>query len=45
MMALNGSTVKTWTTSTGSTPIDQVQLGDDGARTAVVNYDDVVATR
>ena len=44
-LALNGSTVKAWTTSTGSTPIDQVQLGDDGARTAVVNYDDVVATR
>ena len=42
---LDGSTVKSWSVNTGTTAIDRVQLGDDAARTAVANYDDVVATR
>jgi hypothetical protein len=44
-LTLDGSTVKSWSVNTGTTAIDRVQLGDDAARTAVANYDDVVATR
>lgn len=44
-LALDGIAVKSWTANTGTTPIGKVQLGDDGARTAVLNYDDVIATR
>jgi hypothetical protein len=44
-LAVDGTTVNSWTTNTGGTPISRIQLGDDGARTAVLNYDDVIATR
>ncbi len=44
-LSLDGALVKSWATGTGTTPIGVVQIGEDGARTAVVNYDDVRATR
>ena len=44
-LALDGALVKSWSTGTGTTAIGRVQIGEDGARTAVLNYDDVVATR
>ena len=44
-LSLDGTLVKSWNTNTGTTSIGRIQLGDDASRTAVINYDDVVATR
>jgi alpha-tubulin suppressor-like RCC1 family protein len=41
---VNGVTLGTWNVSTGVLPVSIVQIGDNSARTATVNLDDVTVT-
>lgn len=41
---VNGATLGTWNVATGVLPVSIVQIGDNSARTATVNIDDVTVT-
>ena len=36
--------IGTWATNTGTMPLSRIQIGDNDARTATVNWDDLVVT-
>lgn len=44
-LRLNGTTLGTWATNTGTTALARIQVGDNDARTATVNWDDLVVTQ
>ena len=43
-LRLNGVTIGTWAADTGTSPLANIQVGDNDARTATVNWDDLVVT-
>ncbi|MGE3587483.1 MAG: hypothetical protein AB7L17_07145 [Ilumatobacteraceae bacterium] len=43
-LRVNGTTVGTWNTNTGTSPVARIQVGDNDPRTATVNWDDLVVT-
>ncbi|MCU1358737.1 MAG: regulator of chromosome condensation [Ilumatobacteraceae bacterium] len=43
-LRLNGTTLNTWAANTGTSPLAKIQVGDNDARTATVNWDDLVVT-
>lgn len=44
-IALNGTSVGSWTAGNGATDFGRVQIGDSDPRTATLNVDDVLVTR
>ena len=43
-LRLNGTTLGTWAANTGTSPLARIQVGDNDARTATVNWDNLVVT-
>jgi hypothetical protein len=43
-LRVNGVAAGTWATNTGTSPLARIQVGDNDARTATVNWDNLVVT-